>query len=296
MLSICNLFKSFGTRSVLQDLTFQVNTGEVYGLLGPNGAGKTTTINILCGLLNADQGTVTLGDKPLTDKSKTLIGVAPQANLVYQHLSCEENLRFFAQLYGYNRTQQRYRIESCLEAVQLRDRAKVTVSTLSGGMQRRLNLAIALVHQPKVLILDEPTTGLDIESRYQLWKLIRHLKQEGITILFTTHSLDEAERLCDRIGILQQGKIIAEGSLNDLRKHINAKEVITIQTPDQEKAILRAKELGWTYRQYGGELALWLSDSLSLKEITTLFEGIDLDSVSRQPVRLEHIYLELVNC
>jgi ABC-2 type transport system ATP-binding protein len=162
-------------------------------------------------------------------------------------------------------------------------------------MQRRLSLAIALVHQPKLLILDEPTTGLDIEARYDLWQLIRQLQHDGTTILLTTHLLDEAERLCDRIGILQAGQLAAEGSLAQLRQHIPAEEILLLQTPNEASAIARAHDLGWRDRRYGGELALWLPQALPLQTIIQYFEGIPLSSVSRQPVRLEHIYLEITH-
>lgn len=184
-------------------------------------------------------------------------------------------------------------MQSCLAAVGLADRAQSPAETLSGGMQRRLSMAIALVHQPKLVVLDEPTTGLDIEARYEIWELIRHLQNQGMTILLTTHLLDEAERLCQRIGILKQGRIVAEGSLPELRRLIPAQEILTIQTPDEEKAIDRAQTLGFPHRRYGSDLAFWLPKALELKEIIAHFDGIPLDSISRQPVRLEHIYVEI---
>jgi ABC-2 type transport system ATP-binding protein len=180
-----------------------------------------------------------------------------------------------------------------LEAVNLVDRAKSPVETLSGGMQRRVNIAVALVHQPKLLVLDEPTTGLDIEARYEIWDLIRRLRGEGITILLTTHLLDEAERLCQRIGILKRGRIVAEGSIEELRQRIPAQEILIVQTSQEEQAIARAQQLGFTPRRYGNDLAFWLPQALELKEVIACFDGIPLDSIARQPVRLEHIYLEL---
>jgi ABC-2 type transport system ATP-binding protein len=160
-------------------------------------------------------------------------------------------------------------------------------------MQRRLNIAVALVHQPKLVILDEPTTGLDIEARYEIWDLIRRLKSQGITILLTTHLLDEAERLCQKIGILKGGRIIAEGSLDELRQRIPAQEIVVVQTTEEERAIARAQELGFTQRRYGNDLAFWLPQQLELQEIIACFQGISLESISRQPVRLEHIYVEV---
>ncbi len=293
MLTIANLTKTYGKQPVLQDLSFAIAPGEVYGLLGPNGAGKTTTINILCNLLQADRGTVLINGQPISAQTKRLIGVAPQETLLYRSLTCTENLQFFANLYGVRGKRQRHQIQICLTAVGLTEQANHPAETLSGGMQRRLSLAIALIHQPKFVILDEPTTGLDIEARYELWELIRQLQQQGITILLTTHLLDEAERLCQRIGILKQGRILAEGTLPELRRLIPAEEIIVVQTSQPDQAIARAQELGLPHRHYGHDLAFWQPKTLDLKDILTQFEGIPIDAISRQPVRLEHIYLEV---
>jgi ABC-2 type transport system ATP-binding protein len=293
VLNIEKLNKSYGKRQVLQDLTLHIQPGEIYGLLGPNGAGKTTTINILCNLLQADSGAIAIDGQPVSNATKPLVGVAPQENLLYKTLSCEENLNFYAQIYGLNAQHRQKQVQACLEAVNLADRAKSPVETLSGGMQRRVNIAVALVHQPKLVILDEPTTGLDIEARYEIWELIRRLKNQGITILLTTHLLDEAERLCQRIGILKGGRIVAEGSLEQLRQRIAAQEIVVVQTAQEQEAIARAQNLGFTHRRYGNELAFWLPQPLELKEIISRFDGIPLDSIARQPVRLEHIYVEV---
>jgi ABC-2 type transport system ATP-binding protein len=293
VLRIENLKKSYGGRPVLQDLTLNIPDGEIYGLLGQNGAGKTTTINIICNLLKADSGAIAINNQSVSEATKKLIGVAPQENLLYKTLSCEENLNFYAQIYGLNAQERRQQVKICLAAVNLLDRAKSPVETLSGGMQRRLNIAVALVHQPKLVILDEPTTGLDIEARYEIWDLIRRLKSQGITVLLTTHLLDEAERLCQRIGIMKGGRIVAEGSLEELRKRILAQEIVVVQTTQEEKAIARGKECGFTHRYYGNDLAFWLPEQLELKEIISRFDGIPLASIARQPVRLEHIYVEV---
>jgi ABC-2 type transport system ATP-binding protein len=293
VLNIEKLCKSYGERQVLQDLTLHIQPGEIYGLLGPNGAGKTTTINIICNLLSADRGIIQIHGKPVSKTTKLLVGVAPQENLLYKTLSCEENLNFYARIYGLKTQQRRQQVETSLAAVNLLERAKSPIETLSGGMQRRMNIAVALVHQPKLLILDEPTTGLDIEARYEIWDLIRRLKSQGMTILLTTHLLDEAERLCQRIGILKGGRIVAEGSLQELRQRILAQEMLVVQTPQEEQAIARAQSFGFTHRRYGNDLTFWLPEQLELKEIIARFDGIPLDSISRQPVRLEHIYVEV---
>ncbi|WP_416674483.1 ABC transporter ATP-binding protein [Egbenema bharatensis] len=294
MLQIEELRKAYGQRVILNNLNLHIRAGEIYGLLGSNGAGKTTTINILCHLLVADSGRILIKDQPISESTKLLIGVVPQENLLYKSLTCEENLNFFAQIYGLSRAERKQRVEQCLGAVGLADRAKSPAEILSGGMQRRLSMAITLIHQPKLLILDEPTTGLDLEARYEIWDLIRKLQQQGMTILLSTHFLDEAERLCHRIGILKQGQIAAEGSLDELRQLIPASEILVVQTPEEEQVIQRATALGFPMRRYGHELAFWLPKHLELRDIITYFDGIPLDSIARQPARLEHIYREII--
>lgn len=292
MLSIQNLTKFYGKKKVLNDFNLQINAGEIYGLLGANGAGKTTTINLICGLLTHDSGKILINNDKLIQKSKYILGVAPQENLLYSQLSCEENLAFFGKIYGLKGTQLKSAIYESLKAVNLFDKKNETVANLSGGMQRRLNIAVALVHHPLLLILDEPTTGLDIESRYEIWQLILSLKQEGVTILLTTHLLDEAEKLCDRIGIMKEGKIILEGSLNQLKKIIPAKELILIDSEEEEKVILKGEKLGFSHRYYQGKLVFLIDKSLQLSEIINLFAGINITSISKKNINLEYIYLE----
>ncbi|AUT01969.1 ABC transporter ATP-binding protein [Nostoc sp. CENA543] len=293
MLKLNNLNKSYGKSQILHDVNLLINSGEVYGLLGANGAGKTTIINIICNLLQADSGEITINHQSISQATKSMIGVAPQENLLYKTLSCEENLNFFADIYGLNKVTRQQQVKAALTAVNLLDTAKQPVETLSGGMQRRLNIAIALVHQPKLVILDEPTTGLDIEARYEVWELIQNLKHQGVTVLMTTHLLDEAERLCDRIGILKQGKILVEGTLVELRHLIPAQAIVLIQTPTPEVAIARAQGYGFHHRYYGNQLAFWLPETLEISEIIEKFSGIAIESISRQNVGLEHIYLEV---
>jgi ABC-2 type transport system ATP-binding protein len=293
MLEIENLNKSYGNRQVLNNLSLKIGVGEIYGLLGANGAGKTTTINIICNLLNADTGIIRINRQPVSPQTKSWLGVAPQENLLYKNLTCAENLQFYSKIYGLIKDEREQQVEKCLDAVNLRDRASSPVETLSGGMQRRLNIAVALVHQPKLVILDEPTTGLDIEARYEIWDLIQSLKAQGMTVLLTTHLLDEAERLCNRIGILKAGHIAAEGSLEQLRTRVAAQEIVMVKTKDEEGAIAIATQLGYPHRYYGNDLAFWLPQALDLQTIIAQFAGLTLDSISRQPVRLEHIYLEV---
>ncbi len=295
MLQIKNLCKSYGHKPVLQNLSLDISGGEIYGLLGANGTGKTTTINILCHLLQADSGSITLCGQHLSQKTQGLIGLVPQQNLLYPSLTSEENLHFFSRLYGLSTQERQERVPACLAALRLSSHSNCLTENLSGGMQRRLSMAIALIHHPKLLILDEPTTGLDIKARTELWHLIRQLKHHGMTILLTTHLLDEAEYLCDRLGILQQGQLLAEGSLTQLRQIINAQEIVIIKTPEPELAVAQAQALRFPYRQDGGKLILSPPNKITLTEIITLFEGIPLTSIACEPVQLEHIYNEILH-
>ena len=295
MLQINNLKKVYGKKTVLDSLNLKIERGEIYGLLGANGAGKTTTINCICGLLQSESGEILFNNQPLSEKNKFLIGICPQENLLYFNLTCEENLWFYGRIYGMDKNSLKKRIKWCLEGVNLKNQNESIVATLSGGIQRRLNIAIALIHQPQLLILDEPTTGLDIESRYQIWDFIKQLQKEGITILLTTHLLDEAQRLCQNIGILKDGKIIIEGSLETLKKIIPAAEIVTIQTSQKKDAIAIVKKLGFEYRYYGKNLTFWLPQVLELKSILALFDSISIESIAKQPVQLEHIYLEVTS-
>ncbi|AFY72460.1 ABC-type multidrug transport system, ATPase component [Synechococcus sp. PCC 7502] len=293
MLKIQNLSKFYGDRQVLRDINLHIPAGEIYGLLGRNGAGKTTLINIICNLINADSGAIAIDNQSIGTLTKSMIGIVPQENLLYEGLTCYENLDFFATLYGLTGQLKQQRIQNCLAAVNLTDRAKSIVGNLSGGMKRRINIAIALVHAPKLVILDEPTTGLDIEARYQIWELINQLRYQGMTLLLTTHLLEEAERLCQRIGILKNGELLIEGSLSELGSVIPAAAILIMHTPVEELAIARGQSLGFSHHRYGNDLAFWLPEHRSLQEIVTLFGGIAIDSISIQPVRLENIYVEL---
>jgi ABC-2 type transport system ATP-binding protein len=293
MLEIHHLCKAYGKRQVLNNLSLQIPPGEVYGLIGSNGAGKTTTINILCNLLQFDSGKVEIAGCKISAETKRLIGVVPQENLMYKNLTCAENLNFFARIYGLSGAERKQRVRECLILVNLLDRANSVVENLSGGMQRRLSMALALVHHPKLVILDEPTTGLDVEARYEIWELIRNLQQQQITVLLTTHLLEEAERLCQRIGILKNGHLIAEGSIDQLSTVMPGQEVLIIKTEQEDLAIELAEQEGWQPRRYSNDLAFWLPTHYDLQEILAVFAGVQMDAISRQPVRLEHIYLEL---
>jgi ABC-2 type transport system ATP-binding protein len=214
-----DLRKRFGGRLAVDRVGFEVGPGETYGLLGPNGAGKTTTISMICGLLSRDGGEVTVAGASLDrepGRVKAAIGYVPQDVALYPDLSGLENLRFWGRMYGLGGRQLTARVETTLEVVGLTERAGDKVADYSGGMQRRLNIAAGLLHRPRLLVLDEPTVGVDPQSRNAILGNVEALGDEGIAVLYTTHYMEEAERLCDRVGIIDQGRLIAEGSRREL--------------------------------------------------------------------------------
>lgn len=231
MLAARGLKKSFGGLRAVDGVSFEIGEGESYGLLGPNGAGKTTTISMVCGLLKRDAGEVTVAGKALDEKSaaaKQAIGYVPQDIALYPDLTGAENLKFFGRLYGLSGSKLAERVEHVLNIVGLVERAKDRTSEYSGGMKRRLNLAAGLLHDPRLLVLDEPTVGVDPQSRNAIFENIEALKSGGMTVLYTTHYMEEAERLCDRVGIIDQGKIIAEGTRRDLVASLGQKDRIEL--------------------------------------------------------------------
>jgi ABC-2 type transport system ATP-binding protein len=239
MLTFTNVRKSFGTTVAVDGLSLSVRQGEVLGLLGPNGAGKSTSVSLAVGLLTPDSGTVTIeGSTPSDPAVRQRIGVAPQALAIYELLSGEENLRFFGQVYGLSGAALDRRVAWCLDFVGLTDRRKDWVGAYSGGMKRRLNLAAALLHDPALLLLDEPTVGVDPQSRNSIFESIEALQREGRTVIYTTHYMEEAARLCDRIAIVDHGKLLALGTVDDLIAQHGGEATVVVQGPTLEKVFL----------------------------------------------------------
>jgi ABC-2 type transport system ATP-binding protein len=213
------LIKRFGSRTVVDDVSFAIDRGETYGLLGPNGAGKTTTISMVCGLLTRDCGEVRVDGHDLDREPMAVrraLGYVPQDLAIYPDLTARENLRFFGRLQSLAGTELASRVDEVLELVGLADRADDAADEFSGGMKRRLNIGIGLLHRPRLLILDEPTVGVDPQSRNAILDAVHALGGSGIGVLYTTHYMEEAERLCDRIGIIDQGRLQAEGTRREL--------------------------------------------------------------------------------
>lgn len=266
MLQVCNLHKSYGSRAAVTDLSFTARPGEIVGLLGPNGAGKTTTVLMLCGLIAPDAGQVRIGDQPMqvdADAVKRRIGLVPQELALYEDLSALANLELFGALYGLAGKPLRTRSMAALEQVGLAERAADKPATFSGGMKRRLNIACALVHDPDVLLFDEPTTGVDPQSRNAIFDNLEALKRAGKTLLYTTHYMEEAERLCDRIVIVDHGRVIADDTLSGLYRLLPAVEELIIELEGTIETALLATEPGIrSVRQSpsNGQLVLGIDD------------------------------------
>ncbi len=214
-----HLTRRFGERVAVDDVSFGIAPGETYGLLGPNGAGKTTTIRMVCGLLRRDAGSVHVGDLTVDARSlaaKARIGYVPQDVALYPDLTARENLEFVGRLYGLRNKLLHERVREVLALVDLSERDADRVDSFSGGMKRRLNIAAGLLHRPLLLVLDEPTVGVDPQSRHAILESVRSLGEQGMAILYTTHYMEEADRVCDRVGIIDRGRLVAEGTRREL--------------------------------------------------------------------------------
>jgi ABC-2 type transport system ATP-binding protein len=245
VLSCRNLRKGYGELVAVHDLSIAV--GETYGLLGPNGAGKTTAISMIAGILEPDAGEVVIAGEPLTvraTRTKRHIGYVPQEIAVYPDLTARENLRFFARLYGMSRSEGRARTEEVLTIIGLQERAGEKVDRYSGGMRRRLNIGLGLLHRPQLLILDEPTVGVDPQSRNAILDSIAALGAQGMAVLYTTHYMEEAERLCDRVGVLDVGRLIAEGTVRELTSLVGESDQVHLTAAgDLEAAAAAVRRL-----------------------------------------------------
>lgn len=226
------IHKSFDAVQAVEDISFTIRKQEIFGLLGPNGAGKTTTLRVLSTVLRPDSGDVTIGGYSVLDESshvRRLIGVCPQDVALYSELSAMDNLVFFGKMTGLRGREARAMAGPILERVGLTDRAEGVVSKFSGGMKRRLNIAVALIGKPALLLLDEPTVGIDPQSRSHIFDTILQLRDEGITVLYTTHYMEEADRLCDRIGIIDNGRLIALDAPRALKSQIGDPDTTTLE-------------------------------------------------------------------
>ncbi len=245
MLTLENVTKRYGSLTALDGVSLQIKAGEFFGLLGPNGAGKSTLMSLVAGLRAPDAGSITLNGQPVSaahPEARAALGLVPQHIALYPKLNAEQNLRIFGQLYGLGGAVLRDRINEGLEAMQLADRRRDPVQNFSGGMQRRLNIVASLLHRPKLLLCDEPTVGVDPQSRNAIFEFLEKLNREGLTVIYSTHYMEEATRLCSRIGIIDHGKIPALGTLDELLLKLPFEEEIRFPVDGTTAAL--AAQLG----------------------------------------------------
>jgi ABC-2 type transport system ATP-binding protein len=299
VLEIKGLVKRYGERTAVSSVDLAVKRGEIFGLLGPNGAGKTTTISIACGVLPATSGTVTIAGHDLAKDpaaAKRAIGLVPQDLALYEDLSPRQNLQFFGSLYGLEGAELAKRIAHALDIAQLADRADDQAKKFSGGMKRRLNMVTGMLHEPTLLVLDEPTVGVDPQSRRYMFDAIRALRERGMTIVYTSHYMEEVEELCDRIAIMDAGKIAALGTLAELsRDHGGATGGLEVELAGDEAMVVAAvaatAELGG--KRAGGVLQFPDQDKLAPLISTIEGTGARIKRVGSRRADLETVFLAL---
>lgn len=299
---VSGLEKRFDELVAVDDVSFEIQRGEVYGLLGPNGAGKTTTISMLSCLIEPTAGSITVDGHDASREPgplKQALGIVPQEVALYPTLTAAENLRFWGSMYGLSGGALDNAVAEALELAGLADRSKERIEKYSGGMKRRINIAAGILHKPKVLLMDEPTVGIDPQSRNHILETVKGLNASGMTVLYTSHYMEEVEYLCDRIAIMDHGRIIAEGTLNELRDVVGGMDVVAVKVAGVNPGILdRVRAIGGVERVEGTEESLEVltrsSGSIMGQLVTTLeSEGAHVTSVSVTEPDLESVFLHL---
>ena len=302
MFQVQGLVKSYGSLRAVDGVSFTVAKGELYGLLGPNGAGKTTIMSMLSGLLAPDDGRILfdgidLAAEPL--KVKAQLGIVPQEPALYENLSARENLNFWGGLYGLSGAALKQAVDRVLDLVGLTDRARDPVKQYSGGMKRRINLALGLVHGPRAVLMDEPTVGIDPQARLNILEAVKQVASSGTTVIYTTHYLEEAEQLCDRIAIMDHGKILAEGTLDELKSRVGGRDIVTVRGAFDVAAVMpRFEALPGVQVTSGEPGRLVLSVEGSGRGAVDLLsrvlaDGLSIDGISIQPPSLNTLFLNL---
>ncbi|MEH7883681.1 ABC transporter ATP-binding protein [Bacillus sp. JJ1609] len=304
MLEVIELKKSYGKQEVVKNVSFTIKKGESFGLLGPNGAGKSTTISMICGLVPYDQGEVLVADQsvkksPLFIKKK--IGVVPQEIALYPTMSAKDNLLFWGKMYGLTGAQAKKRVGEVLEIVGLKDREKDRIETFSGGMKRRINIGAALMHEPELLIMDEPTVGIDPQSRNHILETVKALNERGMTIIYTSHYMEEVEFLCNRVGIMDHGEVIAIGTKAELCSRIAGSSFIQMKVESFSKEAMKAmKEAANVtqiiYQEESGIIEIFAQNPQKVlgSIITTAVNlGLKIEAVEIKESNLETLFLQL---
>jgi ABC-2 type transport system ATP-binding protein len=299
MIEVKNITKSYDKTQAVRGISFSIKDGECYGLLGPNGAGKSTTINMLSMLFPPDSGQITIGGLDVNKgntKVKSMLGIVPQEIALYEKFTAWENILFWGSVYGVKGKALTDKAEELLKWVGLYDRRKDNVEDYSGGMKRRINIACALLHSPKVLLLDEPTVGVDPQSRNLIFELIQQLNKEGMTIIYTTHYMEEAEKLCDRIGIIDKGLIIAQGTLDELKSQSQVNDMILVdcdRAPDEK---MLSDKLKTTVAVSDKRISILSEDSKKdlTRIVTTCNDaGYEINRIDIQKGNLEGVFLKM---
>ena len=298
MIEVKELRKSFGDVNALRGISFEVGEGEIYGFLGPNGAGKTTAISIISGLLEPDSGAVTLAGKDIRTSGRAvrrILGVVPQEIALYDELTGRENLHFWGGLYGLSGKKLKAAAGEVLDLVGLTERADDRVQEYSGGMKRRINLCAGLIHHPRIILLDEPTLGIDPQARLNILDIIKGEVSRGTTIIYTTHYLEEAENLCDRIAIIDDGLILAEGTLQELTMLVGEEDLVTITgsfTKGQVSPLLEGVKVDALEND---TLRFLVSESRTTGELLGRFfsAGVQVGDVSIREPSLESVFIKL---
>ncbi len=302
LLAVERLSKSYGSTRAVDDISFRVRQGEIYGLLGPNGAGKTTTISCACGLLKPDAGRILIDEIDLQaqpNEFKRRIGVVPQEVAIYGDLTARENVSFWGELAGLRGEALKRRVNEVLAIVGMEGHARQSARKLSGGYKRRLNLAIGMVHEPRLLLLDEPTVGIDVEARLQILEIVRATVARGAAVLYTTHYLEEAQDLCHRIGIMDEGRILAEGTLDELRQTVGTGRILTLRGAFSADALRAAVGEDPSLRVVGLEDGLAMLDvGAGSRDVPRVLErilgqGLGVEGVSIQEPSLQAVFLKL---
>lgn len=302
--SLKDVVKRYGSHISVDHLNLDIRQGEIFGLLGPNGAGKSTTINMICGLLGADSGEISvdgLSVKASPLEVKRRIGVVPQDLAIYEELSARENVKFFAKLYGLRGRELEERVDEALGFVGLTERQKDRPGSFSGGMKRRLNIACAIAHRPKLIIMDEPTVGIDPQSRNHILESVRTLNRLGSTILYTSHYMEEVEAIGTRIGIMDRGRLIASGTKEELVKLVANEEKLVIRTAEAKPpAVEELRDLRGIGRVLveGNDITVYVPDSSSsscLQDILFVLSKheVAVQTLTRIEPDLETVFLSL---
>ena len=299
-----NLVKHYGTFAAVQGVSFQMNAGEIFSLLGPNGAGKSTIIGMLSTLLPPTSGTATIGGHSIIKHPmavRRLIGVVPQEIALYDDLSGRENLRFWGQMYGMRGRPLRQRMDEVLAQVGLSDKATQPVKTYSGGMKRRLNIGVGLLHRPRLVFMDEPTVGLDPQSRRAILDMVRDLNRHGMSVLYTTHYMEEAAALSDRVGIIDHGKLIALGTQKQLTQQVGQSDTLRLQVGEDQHVAALAHALqavpGVQQVSASGQHVVLIVPSAATALVAVVSKaneiGVKIRAVDIQEPNLEAVFLHL---